>query len=383
MSGGPYDPNLRRNTPLARRLKERIRREGPISVDRYIGACLYGTGDPGGHNDYYYATRPVIGRSGDFITAPEISQVFGELIGLWCIIVWEQMGRPAPFNLVEFGPGRGTLMRDALRAMRVRPEMLSVVRVVMLDVSVPLADMQRAALAGVTVPIEMPGKLYRAEAPKRPAIFIANEYLDTEPIEQFIRAEGGWVIRGVGLDGTGELTFVQLRQIHPQTIRELDEMFPHARLGDIAELYSMNHDTRHALSEPEVMTALLIDYGHAKSAIGDTLQAVRDHAWEHPLTSPGEADITAQFDFAKFTQEEVGHRAVDGPVTQAEFLGSLGIMERASRLIAANPSRANAIETGVARLMAPNGMGCRFQAIGIRSKGLPPLPGFPVRPSAL
>ena len=114
MSGGQsYDPDLRRNTPLARLLKERIRRDGPMHVDKFAWNCLYDS------RHGYYVKRPVIGARGDFITPPEISQVFGELIGLWCVIVWEQMGRPAPFNLVEFGPGRGTLMCDALRSMRV------------------------------------------------------------------------------------------------------------------------------------------------------------------------------------------------------------------------------------------------------------------------
>ena len=368
-----YDENERRDTPLALKLKEQIRKSGPMPVDRYLFHCLYGAPDG---TSGYYANRPVIGSSGDFITAPEISQVFGELIGLWCVAVWEQMGSPAAFNLIEFGPGRATLMCDLLRAARVRPAMLAAVRVHLLDASGPLMEQQRARLAATGVPIFWPGKFYRADDPNLPAIVIGNEFLDTEPIEQFVRTQHGWAIRSVGLNDDGSLIFVKCGDCDQALARELDQEFPAARLGDIGELYSAEHDFQDALKQPKTMAGLFFDYGHTQSGIGDTLQAVRDHRYEHPLCSPGEADLTAQFDFAAFSRAQSRIRAVDGPITQAEFLGRLGIMERASKLMAANPARAGEIEAGVMRLMAPNGMGTRFKAIGIRSPDVPKLPGF-------
>jgi NADH dehydrogenase [ubiquinone] 1 alpha subcomplex assembly factor 7 len=366
-----YDANARRDTPLALKLKDRIRRGGPIAVDRYLEACLH---DP---QHGYYVKRPAIGAGGDFITAPEISQMFGELIGLWCVVVWQQMGAPGAFNLIEFGPGRGTLMRDALRAMRVRPEVLAAVRVVLLDCSEPLTVLQRQALAGIDVPFSTPGKLYRADDPQLPAIIIGNEFIDTEPIEQFVRTSNSWDWRRVGLDDRGELAFTTTPDCPAGVVDDLGRRFPMGRPGDIGELYAFDHDFRVALGEPSHMAALFLDYGHLRSTPGDTLQAVRNHAYEHPLTSPGEADITAQVDFQQVAEALASSgRAIDGPVTQAEFLGRLGIIERASKLMAANPDKAGEIEIGVARLMSPGGMGGRFKAIGVRSEGLPPLPGL-------
>ena len=372
MSGGLYDQNVRRDTPLALKLKDRIRRDGPLRVDQYLEACLHDA------SHGYYVNKAVLGTRGDFVTAPDISQVFGELIGLWCVATWQQMGEPAAFNLVEFGPGRGTLMRDALRALRIRPKILQAARVVLLDTSGPLKDQQKSALADAGVPVSWPGKLVHAGEPNLPAIMIGNEFLDTEPIEQFVRLENGWAIRTVGLDAQGQLTFAIDQNNPVNAARDLDRRFPSARAGDICELYSMDHDVLYALLQvPSQVAALFIDYGHPQSLPGDTLQATRAHHYEHPLTSPGEADITAQVDFAQITDTLTSpNTAIDGPITQAEFLGRLGIIERASKLMSANPAKAGEIEAGVARLLAPSGMGSRFKVLGVRSARLPVLPGF-------
>ena len=368
-----YDETERRDTPLARNLKEQIAKSGPIPVDRYLVQCLHGA--PSGPSGYY-ANRPVIGASGDFITSPEISQVFGELIGLWCVAVWQQMGSPTAFNLIEFGPGRGTLMRDVLRAAKVRPQMLAAVRVHLLDTSAGLIEQQRKLLAVSNAPVFWPGKFHRAEDPHLPAIVIGNEYLDTEPIEQFMRTQHGWAIRSVGLDGQRRLAFVTGGACDQALARDLDAQFPTARPGDIGEWYRAAPDFQNALNQPQTIAGLFFDYGHMQTSVGDTLQAVRNHRHEHPLCSPGEADLTAQVDFAAFSRSQNKVRAVDGPTTQAEFLGRLGIVERATKLMAANPARAGEIEAGAMRLMAPNGMGTRFKAIGIRSRNLATLPGF-------
>ena len=364
-----YDPDARRNTPLALKLKADIARQGPMPVSQFMSQCLWD--DTHG----YYATRQVIGANGDFITAAEISQVFGELIGLWAGIVWQQVfGQPSTVTFVEYGPGRGTMMRDALRAARVVPGFLSAVAVHLLEMSPTLAHEQRQSLIDANVPVTWGHNL--AGFPT-PAIIIANEFLDAWPVEQWINTESGWLWHGVGLDQRGELCFTVVPGTRARD--DLAASTPGAPLGSIVESQRPERiaEALQALALSGPVAALLIDYGHVSPVSGDTLQAVRNHAYESPLTSPGEADLSAQISFFELASEL--HKAgleIDGPVTQSEFLGSLGIIERASRLMSGNPLHAGVIETGVARLMAPTGMGTTFKVIGVRSPGLAPLPGF-------
>lgn len=376
-----YDPEARRDTPLALRLKARIRSEGPISVGEYMRVCL---GDP---EHGYYVTQQAIGAKGDFITAPEISQVFGELIGLWCAVVWQQMGSPERFALIELGPGRGTLMRDALRAARVVPRFLDAAHVTLIETNEVLQEEQRktlrhAGLVGHWARHLGPDAETGADHLDRnlTAIVLANEYLDTCGVDQLVRRGGGWSRRTVELDAAGNLCFGLGEIVHDRPLPQLERLGP-APEGTVLECWAWHHDASiGALLRAFSRAAMLfIDYGHVETAPGDTLQAVRAHRYEHPLTSPGEADLTAHVDFQDLASTfATAGFAVDGPVTQGEFLGALGIMERASRLMAANPARAAEIEAGVARLMAVPGMGSRFKAIGMRSPELPPLPGFPV-----
>ena len=377
----PYDRDERRDTPLALKLKARIKCHGPMSVGDYIHACLTDT------EHGYYVHQQAIGRDGDFITAPEISQIFGELIGLWAVVVWRQMGGPAAFKLVEYGPGRGTLMRDALHAARLVPEFIKAAHVHLIETNTALMRMQRETLQHSPVtpiwnfnakPEHLPDGV--------PAIVIGNEFIDTLPVEQFVRTEAGWLVRQVGLNRQGCLDFVLPPADKMANRRDRDRLLGDADEGAIVE-------RRHSFVDPILeqtvhstpnLAALFLDSGHmtppaGAPASGDTLQAVRRHRYESVFASPGEADLTTQVDFAAVAREGCNNGlAVDGPTTQAEFLGSLGIMERASRLMAANPAKAGEIEMGVARLMSPNGMGSRFKAIGLRSHGLPVLPGFPV-----
>ena len=356
----------RRDTPLAASLKARIADEGPITVAQYIEACLQ---DP---QHGYYRTH-AIGR--DFVTAPEISQVFGELIGLWSVVVWQQMGQPQPIRLVELGPGHGTMMRDMLRAARVVPNFLQAVEVNLVETSASLAARQLDLLRDAVVPVHVHGTLQ--DVAPGAAIVIGNEFLDALPAHQYVRTQSAWRERTVGLDDRGDLQF----GIGAAANAGLDERFPGAREGDIVQVHAefgriAAWMEKRAADTP--VAALFIDYGHTISASGDTLEAARAHRPEHPLASPGEADLSMHVDFESVARAFGEHRtlAVDGPVTQAEFLGALGIAERASRLMAANPANANAIEMGVQRLMAPQAMGTRFKAIGIRSHGLPALPGL-------
>jgi NADH dehydrogenase [ubiquinone] 1 alpha subcomplex assembly factor 7 len=364
-----YDPDARRDTPLALKLKASIARDGPMTVAEYMGRCLWD------EEAGYYATRSVIGSAGDFITAAEINQVFGELMGLWAAVVWQQvMGAPPAVQLVEYGPGRGTMMRDMLRAARVVPGFLNATSVHLLEMSPILAETQRQTLMDCGVPLSWGQNLVGFPTP---AIIAGNEFLDAWPVEQWVKTETGWRWRGVGLDAAGRLCFTIMP--NTRTRDDLDAQFPAAPLGSVVESQrpEMLAEAFKALSQSGPIAAVLIDYGHVEPVSGDTLQAVRGHAYESPLTSPGEADLSAQISFFELATalHSVG-LTIDGPVTQSEFLGSLGIVERASRLMSANPERAGEIEAGITRLIAPNGMGTRFKVMGVRSSGLPPLPGF-------
>ncbi|HML27487.1 MAG TPA: SAM-dependent methyltransferase [Hyphomicrobium sp.] len=361
------DNGLRRDTPLSRRIKERIRRDGPMTIDSYMSTCLW---DP----DYgYYRRQRVFGASGDFITAADISQVFGELLGVWAGVVWQGvLGAPNPLTIVEYGPGRGTMMRDVLRAARIVPGFANVTRVHLVEASDALIEMQTATLSDFRNMLSWGRELDEFNPP---AIIFANEFLDSWPVAQWIKTASGWHIRAVGLDAKGDLQFVAIDGECPRAAFEA--LLPGAPPGTVIETQRLDQlaDALQALAERGPIAFLMIDYGHTTPAAGDTLQAVREHKYESPLTSPGEADLTVHINF--YDLASTLHRAglaLDGPVTQAEFLGSL--VERASRLMSANPARAAEIETGVARLLAPNGMGSRFKVLAARSQELPSLPGF-------
>jgi len=363
-------PTAQPPTPLAEQLAARIELEGPITVGAYMQACLH---DPV-HG--YYRKRAAIGRAGDFITAPEISQVFGELIGLWCAVVWRQMGEPGFLHLVELGPGRGTLMRDLLRAARTVPAFADALHVHLVETNASLEAEQRATLDEEDVPITWSGEL-DVEPAGVPTIVIGNEFLDTLPIAQWVFHAGQWCTRCVGLDAQGRLAF--LNGPGDPELRPPQAIAATAREGDVFETRTPAFDfwaeKLAALDGP--LAALFIDYGHNTPVFGDTLQAVRAHRYHNPLDTPGEADLTAQVDFAAAVAAMRRHSLVcDGPAPQAEFLGVLGIAARGSRLMAANPAKAGEIEAGIARLMAPGGMGTRFKALGVRSTRQAPLPGL-------
>jgi SAM-dependent MidA family methyltransferase len=362
-------PNAHRDTPLARQIKDSIRRDGPMAVQTYMARCLW-------DQEYgYYRKQRVFGTSGDFITSAEISQVFGELIGVWAGVIWQTVfGSPETVTFAEYGPGRGTMMRDAMRSSRVVPGFAKAVRPHLVEASQALSELQGATLSDFRDKITWGTKLDEF-AP--PAIIIANEFLDSWPVAQWIKTADGWRIRGVSLDPAGELQFDALAGDCPHDAFEA--LLPNAPTGAVVEMQRLDRlaEALQSLMQRGPIVLLLIDYGHTIAAAGDTLQAVRAHKYESPLASPGEADLTVHVNF--YDLASTLHRAglaLDGPVTQAEFLGSVGIVERASRLMAANPQRAGEIETGVARLLAPNGMGSRFKVLAARSPDLPPLPGF-------
>ena len=360
-------------TPLEAELRRIIAADGPMSVATFMGLCL-------GHPVHgYYTTRDPFGRAGDFITAPEISQMFGELIGLWAAAVWQAMGAPASLALVELGPGRGTLMADALRAARVVPAFAAALHVHLVETSPVLARRQRETLAGAGVPIASHRTF--AEVPEGPMIVVANEFFDAQPVHQAVKTPSGWHERMVGIGTDGRLAFA----LHPDQIPGFSAIVPEAdanapagavyewRAGDVAsEIAARIAKHRGA--------ALAIDYGHVDSALGETLQAVGRHGFADPLTTPGEVDLTAHVDFAALarTARAAGAR-VHGPVSQSAFLRRLGIEARAAALRAkAKAAQAADIDAALARLIGSGGesMGELFKSVAFADPKLDALPGF-------
>ena len=358
-------------TPLARHLAALIEQEGPISIADYMAACL-------GHPAHgYYATRDPLGAAGDFVTAPEVSQMFGELIGLWCADIWQRCGSPAPIRLVELGPGRGTLMRDALRAASVAPGFADAAHVHLVETSPVL----RAAQAANVAAAKWHDSFH--DVPDGPSILIANEFFDALPIRQFVRTERGWHERrvAVGAD-TGCPRFQPVLAPDPVALADdLPPAFRDAPVGGIVEtspasVAHMSEIARRVATDG--IAALVIDYGHTQSAPGDTLQAVRGHTFADPFAAPGEADLTAHVDFAALAAaaDAAGAR-VHGPVTQAAFLTSLGIDARAERLQAtATESQARDIDAALARLTGRDQMGDLFKAVAVARADGPAPAGF-------
>lgn len=358
------------DNPVARRLTALIAETGPISVADFMAIAL---GDPDGG---YYATRDPFGAAGDFTTAPEISQMFGEMIGLWCADSWQRLGAPDPFALIELGPGRGTLMADALRAIATLPDCRAAARMHMVETSPSLRAAQQSALPDAHAS-------WHAEIPApdgTPAIFIANEFLDALPVRQFERSDGAWRERCVDLDPrTGKFSFV-LGDGAPDS-DHADRLLEAALDGEILEespAILSAVDTVAARIAADGGAAIFIDYGHPHSAVGDTLQAVRRHKPVDPLDGPGTADLTAHVDFGQVAAAGAAHEiSVWGPVDQGVFLERIGIRARAGRLRqAADPRQAHDIDAALARLIGPAEMGTLFKVMAFSADGSEPLAGF-------
>ena len=345
---------------LKERLVEAIRENGPMTVAEFMGASLY---DP---EDGYYATRPAIGGdNADFLTAPEASQMFGELIGLWCAHEWDALAKPA-FNLIELGPGRGVLMQDMLRATARIEGFHDAATVVLVETSEPLREAQAERV------FEAEWHAHIEDAPPGPALIIANEFLDCLPIRQFIKGEDAWHEKLVGADEGGGLLFGLSTGIpgpetddEPGTVREI-----------APGLDSIVYELERRLHEAPGR-ALLIDYGYATPEGADTLQAVQRHQKVDPLSAPGEADLTAHVNFGHVAKlaDNAGLQ-VHGPITQGQFLRALGIEMRAQSLSQANPQHAQRLARELDRLTHADQMGVLFKVICLSSPNLPPPAGF-------
>ena len=353
---------------LADHLRRLVDLDGPMPVSRFMAEAL--THPKLG----YYARQDPFGRAGDFITAPEISQMFGELIGLWCAHGWQQLGRPSAFLLVELGPGRGTLMADAVRACRRVPGFLEAADIRLVEVSPALRQSQRRTLAGVDVAWHAE----IGELPDAPLLLIANEFFDALPIRQFQRRGAHWHERliNAGPDGLAYVLSPQpvadsllppdVRQAAPDSIVEVSPARA-AVMTEIAARVAMNRGL-----------GLIVDYGYLRTAPGDTLQAVKGHARHPVLQAPGTADITSHVDFRALAEAAAAAGAtVHGPVLQGPFLERLGIAMRAATLSAgATPAQAADVETARARLTGANQMGALFKVLAVAPPDLPPPAGF-------
>ena len=323
-------------TPLERALRERIRAEGPITVEAYMEAC----------NAYYYATRDPLGLGGDFTTAPEISQMFGEMIGAALADCWKTAGAPAGAIYAELGPGRGTLAVDALRVLR---SARFAGEVHFVETSPVLREAQAQAVPDAQWHESI------EELPHGSLLLVANEFLDALPIRQHVDTnERRVTVTGGGLafDRDGEI-------VETSPVRE-------EAIAMIAQRLVANGGV-----------ALIIDYGHARSAPGDTLQAVRGHRFAPALDRPGEQDLTAHVDFEALADaaRQAGAETTK-LVGQGEWLRRLGIAERAEALAQSNPGRAADVESALQRLTASDAMGELFKVISVHSPDWPAPAGF-------
>lgn len=341
-------------SPLEQFLADLIATEGPLRIDRYMALCL-------GHPRHgYYITRDPLGEKGDFVTAPEVSQVFGELIGVWAVGAWGAMGQPDAFNLVELGPGRGTLMADVLRTVRkAAPGFAAAASVQLVETSPVLRAWQRRAVGE--------GARWHdrlEDVPEGPMILLANEFFDAIPIRQFERCEGVWRERVIGL-AEGRLS-LGVGGIVPGTM---------GKDGDILEFAPAREEiARHigARLAAHVGAALIIDYGHLHTAAGDTLQAMRAHRFVRVTEAPGEADLTSHVDFEKLAHAiaeagAIAHRAV----TQRDFLLAMGLEQRFAQLSgkADDATRATLLRQ-MARLADEAQMGNLFKMLCATAPGM-------------
>ncbi len=363
---------------LMAHLHQRIASDGALTIAQYMQEAL---GNP---RFGYYTGRDPLGVAGDFITAPEVSQMFGELLGLWCVVSWQAMGQPDPVHLVELGPGRGTMMADAVRAARAAAPFAAAVRPHLVEASPALRDRQRTTLTDAGLPVGdaagAPTWHSRfAEVPDGPLLLLANEFFDVLPIRQFLRMEAGWCERMVDVAPGNRLCHSLSMPV--SMVPGIPEDLLDVPVGSMVEVGTAATDLAYAVGDRVERfggAALIIDYGHARSGAGETLQAVRGHSYHDPLETPGEADLTAHVDFKALAEAaaEAG-AAVHGPVSQGAFLGRLGIAARAESLLqGATPDQAQDIAAALRRLTDAEEMGELFKVLAIARHDLPAPPGF-------
>ncbi|KJC44937.1 ATP synthase subunit beta [Bradyrhizobium sp. LTSP885] len=360
------------HSPLLDEIRKLIKSSGPMPVWRYMELCLM-------HPQHgYYLSRDPLGREGDFTTSPEVSQMFGELLGLWSASIWKAIGSPSTLRVVELGPGRGTMMSDALRALRVLPPLYQSLSIHLVEVNPVLREKQRATLSGVR---NVAWHETIDDVPEGPAVILANEYFDVLPIHQMVRRETGWHERTVGIDANGSLYFAAA----PEPMPRFEVLLPPlVRAAPLGAVFEWRPDTEIMKLATRVRdqdgAALIIDYGHLRSDAGDTFQAIARHSFADPLKNPGEADVTAHVDFQALTRaaEDVGAR-VHGPVTQGDFLKRLGVEARAAGLMAKATPEVSADIAGALRRLTDSGrggMGSMFKAMAVSDPRITSIAGL-------
>jgi SAM-dependent MidA family methyltransferase len=348
---------------LGRRIARLIRAQGPLSIAQFMTIALHDA------KSGYYATRDPLGA--DFLTAPEMTQIFGELVGLWCVQAWQDQGCPSPARLVELGPGRGTLMCDALRAARLAPGFLAAVEIVLIEASPVLAAMQCDRLGDCGAPVRWIREISQI-AYDRPSFVIANEFLDALPVQQFVMTDAGWRERVVTADADDALSFAWAPV--PASFRIPTQRGP-AKPGAVYEVSpaaaAAVEDIARGIASAGG-AALLIDYGYAANAFGDTLQAVGKHRFADILGAPGDVDLSCHVDFGAMARVvQAAGAQVYGPLEQGEFLQALGIQSRMSRL-----GEDDSETLAVQRLTDPEQMGTLFKVVAILPQGASAPPGF-------
>lgn len=349
-------------------IKTEIKKFGPMSIERYWTLCQY-------HNDYgYYTTHNPIGSSGDFITSPEISQLFGEMIGIWAMDQWVKMGKPSQINLVELGPGHGTLMSDLLHIGRVLPEFLSALHIHMIEISPCLKKIQQNLLLNKTnLCRDVTWHQNLSNLPENgPLIIIGNEFFDSIPIRQYIWQGSAWRERLIDTDGenfhfvcseqnTGACPEDLLFQRSPKRESSPAE-------GDILEISAL----RDSLFDQLVFklknqrgSAIFIDYGYTKTTVGDSLQAIHKHEFSNVLDYQGVSDITSHVNFEKLYLKAKNYKLDSTVCFQRDFLISMGIELQAKNIISNAPSEVDNIENALTRLLSVNQMGKLFKVLTV------------------
>jgi len=356
-------------TPLGQRIRDTIAASGPMSVAEYMAACLF---DP---EHGYYTTREPFGADGDFTTAPEISQMFGEIVGVWLVAAWRALGSPAPAVIAEIGPGRGTLMKDVLRTIgRLAPELRSDGRFAMVETSPRLVAVQQRTLGDDAGRVVWSTSV--DDLPPGPLFLVGNELFDAVPMRQFVKTASGWRERLVGLDEAGNLAFFAgLASLDAALLPPAAADAAEGAVFEVAPARTAIMDAVCARLAAQGGAALFFDYGHVVGGLGDTLQAVRRHRFDPVFASPGEADLTSHVDFQALVEVALGHLLHAATATQGDFLLAMGLLERAGTLGAdADERRREEIRDEVERLAAPDRMGDLFKVMAVSRVplGIPP-----------
>ena len=347
---------------LGEKIAGLIRAAGPISVADYMAICLF---DP---EDGYYTTREPFGADGDFVTAPEVSQMFGELVAVWLVEAWRAGGKPLPATIAEIGPGRGTLMKDMVRTIcRIAPELAAGASFALVEASPRLTAIQQETLRDTGPAFAWYATLDML--PDEPLFIVGNEIFDALPFRQFAKHGGKWLERAIGLDAEGALLFgIGTASLAPGSLPAEAKNAPDGSIFEIAPAREALMSAMASRIAQSGGAGLFFDYGHLTPGLGDTFQAVRGHKREGVFASPGAADLTSHVDFSALAAVAQSHGLDTYLTTQAEFLLSMGLLERAGRLGQAGDAAAQAkISVDVERLAGPDQMGELFKVLKLAS----------------